>query len=285
MNRNNNERFSAPQMPEELMRQFMAASVAQQNQAGYSTPTELVSIPSEGRFYPPEHPLHNKDTIEIKIMTTKEEDILATPSFIEKGVLIDKLLESLIVDRRINPQTLLTGDRSAILFKARISAYGPEYAFNAVCPSCSHVQKIEHVFEDLSPKQTVFSELVEIENGLIKTTLPKSKVVVYLKFLTGKDENEIEEEKIRKRKANLPEENLLLMYKKMIVKINESEDYFTIVNFISQMPIADSRYLRKIYQDYKPDLDITYRFECKKCSHVDDGGIVSLSGDFFWPRV
>jgi hypothetical protein len=263
----------------------MAASVAQQNQAAYSTPTELVSLPSEGKFYPPEHPLFNKDTIEIKIMTTKEEDILATPSFIEKGVVIDKLLESIIVDKRIRPESLLIGDRTAVLFKARISAYGPEYTFNTVCQSCSTQQKVEHLFEDVKNKEIKTYEEIEVEDGLIKMTLPRSKAVVHIKLLTGQDENEIDQEKNRRKKANLPEESVMLMYKKMIVKVNDNQDYFAIANFISEMPIADSRYIRKIYQETKPDVDLTYRFECKKCGHVDDGGVVSFSGDFFWPRV
>ena len=284
MNRNNNERFSAPQVPDELMRQIMAASVAQQNQSTYQTPTELVNLPSEGKFYPPEHPLHNKDSIEIKIMTTKEEDILSTPSFVEKGIVFDKLLESIIVDKRIDPRSLLVGDRTAILFKARISAYGPDYNFPTSCPSCNSIQKVEHVFEELKAREVDYAQF-EIEDGLIKTTLPKSKAVVHLKFLTGQDEAEIEDEKAKKRKAGLPEEQLVSLYKKIIVKINDSEDYFMIANFVAEMPILDSRHLRKVYAESKPDLDLTYKFECKKCGHVDDGGVVSFSGDFFWPRV
>lgn len=286
MNRNNNERFSAPQMPEELMRQFMATNVPQQNQSGYSVPTELAKLPSEGKFYPPEHPLHNKDTIEIKFMTTKEEDILATPSFIEKGVVLDKLLESIIVDKRIRPESLLVGDRAAILFKARISAYGPEYSFISSCPSCASVQKIDHVFQELKSKSFEKTEAVEFdEEGLMKITLPKSGNTVHLKFLTGKDENDVEEEKNRRKKTNLPEESLMLLYKKIIVKVNDDADYFNVANFIVNMPIIDSRFLRRVYQENKPDLDLTYHFECKKCGHVDDGGVVSFSGDFFWPRV
>ena len=51
------------------------------------------------------------------------------------------------------------------------------------------------------------------------------------------------------------------------------------------MPISDSRHLRKVYSEAKPDLDLKYNFECKKCGFVDDGGIVPITGDFFWPKL
>jgi hypothetical protein len=282
MNRNNNERFSAPQMPEELMRQLMASSIQQQNQNIYQTPTELVELPSKGAFYPPDHPLYNVESIEIKMMTTKEEDILTSPTFVEKGVVFDKLLESIILDKRIHPSSLLTGDRNAILTQARISAYGPEYSFSSICQGCSTVQKVDYVFENLKTKE--LPDNLEFEDGLLKVVLPKSKAVLHLKFLTGQDEKEIQQEQSRRAKANLPEEQLILMYRKLIAKVNGNDDMFFISNFVSSMPVLDSRYIRKIYSQAKPDLDLTFRFECKKCGNVDEGGVVSISGDFFWPQ-
>ena len=38
-------------------------------------PTELIDLPSQGYFYPNEHPLSDGH-IEMKLMTAKEEDIL-----------------------------------------------------------------------------------------------------------------------------------------------------------------------------------------------------------------
>lgn len=281
--RNNNERFSAPLMPDDLMRQVMSAGMQQQN-SSYQVPTEIVNLPSQGKFYPEGHPLHNVDTIEIKVMTTREEDILTSPTLVEKGVVFDKLLESIIIDRRINPSTLLTGDRTAILHQARLSAYGPEYSFIDSCPSCSTSQRIDHIFKETKNKELNL-EKYELEDNLVKLVLPKSGAIVHIKFLSGQDEKEIQEEQRRRRSSNLPEEQLLLMYRKMIVRVNGSEDIFAIANFVSTMPILDSRYLRKAYSEIKPDLDLTYRFECKKCSHVDEGGVVSITGDFFWPKL
>lgn len=282
--RNGGDRFAAPQMPEELRQQLMAASIQQQNQASYQTPTEIVELPSKGLFYPEGHPLHNVDSVEIKFMTTKEEDILSSPSLVEKGIVFDKLLESIIVDKRIDPSLLLTGDRNAVLAKARISAYGPEYSFGAFCSSCSTQQRIDHVFSELKNKE-IDANRFEMEDGLVKVVLPKSGATVHLKLLSGQDEKEIQAEQRRRAKANMPEEQLVMMYRKLIVKVNNNDDLFAIANFVNSMPIMDSRFLRKFYSEIKPDLDLTYRFECRKCGHVDDGGVVSINGDFFWPDL
>jgi hypothetical protein len=58
-------------------------------------PTEEVSLPSKGLIYPTDNPL-SKGTVEMKYMTAKEEDILTNESYIKKGTVIDKLLQSLI---------------------------------------------------------------------------------------------------------------------------------------------------------------------------------------------
>ena len=65
-------------------------------------PTEFVELPSKGKFYPPVHPLHNAETIEIKFMTAKEEDILTDRSLLKKGIAVDRVLKTLIVDKKIN---------------------------------------------------------------------------------------------------------------------------------------------------------------------------------------
>ena len=68
----------------------------------FSVPTELVDLPSKGRFYPEGHPLHMEETIEIKYMTAKDEDILTSPSLLKKGIAIDRFLSNIIPNKRIN---------------------------------------------------------------------------------------------------------------------------------------------------------------------------------------
>ena len=88
-------------------------------------PTEVVDLPSKGKLYPPDSPLAS-GTIEMKYMTAKEEDILTNQNYIEKGIVIDKLLQALIVDKTIDYNELLVGDKNALLIAARILGYGKE---------------------------------------------------------------------------------------------------------------------------------------------------------------
>jgi len=89
-------------------------------------PTEVVDLPSQGLLYPKDSPL-SSGTIEIKYMTAREEDILTSANLIKKGIVIDKLLEALIIDKSIKLDDMLLGDKNAILIASRILAYGKDY--------------------------------------------------------------------------------------------------------------------------------------------------------------
>ena len=94
--------------------------------SNYSVPTEIVDLPSKGLLYPKDSPL-SSGKVEVKYMTAREEDILTSVNLIKKGLVVDKLLQSLIVDESVKIDDLLLGDKNAILIAARILAYGKEY--------------------------------------------------------------------------------------------------------------------------------------------------------------
>ena len=87
-------------------------------------PTEIIDLPSEGKLYPKDSPLRS-GKLELKYMTAKEEDILTSQNLLEKGLVIEKLLEALIIDKNIKVQDLISGDKDAVLIASRILAYGP----------------------------------------------------------------------------------------------------------------------------------------------------------------
>ena len=94
----------------------------------YKFPTEVVELPSKGYFYPEGHPLAS-GKVEVKYMTAKEEDILTSQNLIEQGIVIDKLLESLVIDKKININDMLVGDKNAIMVASRVLGYGKDYEF------------------------------------------------------------------------------------------------------------------------------------------------------------
>ena len=89
-------------------------------------PTEVVDLPSKGLLYSKDSPLAS-GTIELKYMTAKEEDILTSRNLIQKGIVLDKLLESVIVDEKVSLDDLLLGDKNAIMIATRVLGYGKDY--------------------------------------------------------------------------------------------------------------------------------------------------------------
>jgi len=94
----------------------------------FKFPTETVELPTKGLIYSKDNPL-SSGKVEMKYMTAKEEDILTNQNYIKQGVVIDKLLKSLIIDKKINYDEMVTGDRNAVLISSRILGYGKAYNF------------------------------------------------------------------------------------------------------------------------------------------------------------
>ena len=118
--------------------------------AGFSfvVPTDFVELPSQGRFYPEGHPLHGQDSIEIRQMTAKEEDMLTSRTLLKKGVALDRVIASLIVNKQIDPDSLLVGDRNAIIIAIRVAGYGNIYDTKVSCPSCGAKQEYSFNLND-----------------------------------------------------------------------------------------------------------------------------------------
>ena len=92
----------------------------------FKFPTEVIELPSKGIVYPKDHPL-SSGKIEIKYMTAREEDILSNQSYISKGIVLDKLLNSLIVTEGVKIDDLIVGDKNAVFIVSRILGYGKNY--------------------------------------------------------------------------------------------------------------------------------------------------------------
>ena len=259
----------------------------------FATPTEFVTLPSRGKYYPPNHPLHNVESIEMRHMTAKEEDILVSQSLIEKGVVIDRLLKSLIVDDSVNLNTMLSGDKSALTVAARITGYGAEYLTKIVCPECSTEQDYEFDlnagFEAgaIGSTEEINEELdgVELtENGTFLVDLPKSGFTAEIRFLTAEDEKNLE--KFEKRNKSRGQEKTTFLtdtLKAMIVSVDGVTSKEEIKNFVNNMPSLDSKYLRGVYKNLLPTIDLTQEFSCKKCD-FRQALEVPVNIEFFWPR-
>lgn len=248
----------------------------------YQVPTDFVDLPSKGKFYTKDSPLHGVDKVEVKFMTAKEEDLLVSPGLQKAGIAIDRVIESLLVDKRIKAKELLVGDKNAILINARKNAFGDNYDFPYICQKCGTQNECSKDLNEISIKEIVENDSCTItDSGTIMMKLPKSGATLELKLLKGEDEVAIEQVLEKRAKNNLPVEALLTRYRYMILSVNGNDDTEVVVSFINSMPIADSTFLRKNYAQMNPDIEFSYSHECKSCSHINEGG-VPIMANFFW---
>ena len=254
----------------------------------FITPTEFVELPSRGQFYPPSHPLHNQEVIEIKHMTTKEEDILTSVALLKSGLALDRMLESIIVDKRVNIANLLLGDKNALIISARAHAYGTQYDTTINCPSCEEVQEYSFDLGTLNnsfPSDDLLKDLNAklTEKGTFLVPLPKSEYLVELKLLVGQDEQYISRLNEQRKKKNFPETPVTDLLRSIIVSVNGIYEEPALNNFIDTLPAMQARYVRRAYNKLIPNLDLDHSFMCTHCSY--EGALeVPLNVDFFWPN-
>ncbi len=253
----------------------------------WSIPTEVVYLPSQGRFYNEGHPLHNQTTVEIRYMTAKEEDILSSRALIKEGVAVDRMLQNLLVDKSIDINSLLLGDKNALIIASRITGYGPEYKTKVTCPSCSTTS--EHTF-DLSIQNTNDindglrdAQATLTDNGTFIVTLPLSKAVIECKFLNGHDEVRTFNKNKKRHRAARDKSNLTDSIFSFIVSINETNEPVAMRQFVDRMPARDSKFLRNAYNQIAPNVDLTQIYDCDSCGY-EAALEVPLTVDFFWPK-
>ena len=148
MSRNNEERIGVknvdadlPLVPEVIQEEDLPNEEQQEPKPNnlplsFTAPTEIVDLPSGGRYYDSDHPLFGVDSLEIRFMTAKDEDILTSKTLLKKGLAIDRLLQNIMIDRRIKPNDLLLGDKNALVIAARITGFGEDYQTRVMCPVC-----------------------------------------------------------------------------------------------------------------------------------------------------
>jgi len=280
MARNNEDRLGTPApAPPNVME--TSNNTAGDQMFSFVTPTEFVELPSKGKFYSEGHPLHNVETVEIRYMTAKDEDTLTSPALLKKGIAIERLLKNVIIDKSINTDDLLVGDKNAILVATRISGYGAGYTAKITCTSCA--TSTDYTFDLNEVDQSLPEELEVNDDGLFNLKLPKMDVMVGLSLMTGADEKRLVKLAENRKKKGLPEAVLTDQFRMIIRSVNGSQNNEHINALIENMPATDSRYLRTAYAELSPNVDLTQDFECPECS-MQEEVIIPFTTEFFWPK-
>lgn len=242
-------------------------------------PTEEVNLPSKGLYYDKSNPL-SSGKVEIKYMTAKEEDILTSINLIRKGTVIDKVLEALIVDKKIKIDDLLVGDKNGLVIATRILAYGKNYEIQAFCDDCQEVSQLVVDCTKLSDKEIS----TKTKENKFSMELPRTKVRIEFKLLTSGEEKLVEKDVVAMQKAQ-PDHDYTntFRFKRMITSVDGDTKQTVINDFVDNKFLAqDSLAFRKHLQDVTPDVNMGYPFECVKCDHEQEV-TVPLGTTFLWP--
>ena len=243
-------------------------------------PSELIDLPSGGKCYPKESPLHSGQ-IEVKYMTAKEEDILTSQNLIKKGVVIDRLLDSLILTDGVSTDDLVLGDKNAVMVTARILAYGPEYSCEINHPTTK--EKIPYTF---NLAECPFKELpkdIDYNTNQWEITLPVSKKKITVKLLTGKDEKQIQKDlDATKKVSGLTSTEITTRLRYMVTSVDGDSNQATINEFSQNCLARDSLAIRKFTADISPDIELKQEIELEgRIVEVD----IPLTIQFFWPNA
>tara|TARA_R100001463_G_scaffold85315_1_gene140223 strand:- start:1201 stop:1938 length:738 start_codon:yes stop_codon:yes gene_type:complete len=238
-------------------------------------PTEVIDLPSKGLVYPKEHPL-SSGNVEIKYMTAKEEDILTSPNLIEKGIVLDKLLESIIVTEGVKLEDFVIGDKNTLLVSARILGYGKDYPIMIAD---------EEVNVDLTTLKEVWLDeknLVEKNKNEFKFKTPIGKNEITFSILDGHMEKKLEDLNKAYEKAGQSRE-LTNRYKLIIKSVDGKTERGDIDDFVDNLFMArDSMAFREYINDINPDIDFTAKV--KLSDGFEQEVTVPMTVRFFWPN-
>jgi hypothetical protein len=212
-------------------------------QENFSLPHDVVPLPTQGIFYK-----NKKKSIKVGYLTANDENILMGGG----NDMTQTLLRAKIYEPDVRIEDLMEGDVESILIFLRNTAFGPEMELNLSDPITKKPFKGTVRLDELN----IIKGQLPSEDGTFTTMLPKSQTSVKLKPMTY---GEILE--VQKLAESYPQgrtaPKVTWRLNKQIIEINGVQDRSEISKFIDQMPIADSKYIRKFMDDNEPRLDLT----------------------------
>ena len=228
----------------------MENDASQYGQMDFNLPHDVVSLPSRGIFYK-----SKKKSVKIGYLTASDENILSNinPNKSIKEAVVLPLLRGKLYEPDLRPEDLLDGDLEALLIFLRNTSFGPEYNVILTDPQTNKEFTADILLDELNIKET---NEVPDNDGCLTTTLPRSKSVIRLKFLTLRDSMEMDRTLSEYPSGRIPPTTTLRL-NKMIVDIDGDSDRGKIAKFIELMPIMDSKHISKFMNSNEPKLDLT----------------------------
>ena len=238
-------------------------------QQDFSLPHDIVKLPSEGKFYK-----SKKKSIKVGYLTAADENVIMSSS-VEDMVMT--LIRSKVYEPDLRPDDMLNGDIEAILMFLRNTAFGPEYKLQVIDPQTGKKFPSTLMLDELNFKK---GEVEPDENGLFRTTLPKTGTMVDIRPLTYKEQIDINKQAESYPAGRVaPKVTWKLM--KQIVSVNGDTELGTISKFVESLPIMDSKYIRNFLDANEPRVDLQRSVIAPSGEKVDVN--IAFGAEFFRP--
>ena len=157
---------------------------------------DVIPLPSNGEVYREKIP-----KLSVAYLTAESENLITSPHLYKDDLIIDALLKYHVQNKGFNTDNLISGDVDAIMLWLRATGYGNEYPIVVTDPKTG---KDFEAVVDLTKIKIKDFKLKGDANGWFDFTLPMSGVPVKFKYLSRKEEkqlqlyNKIEGEESRK---------------------------------------------------------------------------------------
>jgi hypothetical protein len=243
----------------------------------YKEQYDVLELPSQGILYK-----NKKSSVKVSYLTTIDENILSSQNIINSGKLVDILLERKVKDLGFDTKDLLDGDRMAILVFLRSTGLGDKYIQAVIDPETGKVVPGEIDLPSLTQKKL---SIQPDEKGEFDFELPQSKHKVKFRFLTGRDEEEIDlqDKNLMERNGDDISQKITLRLERQIMEINGERDKMKLSSIIKKLSLKDSRSLRKYITDLEPGID--FNTKATTPGGVEVATFLRIGTNFLWPEL
>ena len=239
-------------------------------QMNFNLPHDVVELPSRGLYYK-----NKKSAVKIGYLNATDEDVLS--SGVKNNNLLITLLRNKLYEPEIKPEDLLDGDIEAILIFLRNTSFGPEYTINLMDPATGKMFQHTFIIDEVNFKKP---NTTPNEDGTYTTTLPRTGATVKLRLLTLGDKSKITDMETKYPKGRIAPTTIWTL-QEQIVELNGETDRGKIIEFVQNMPIMDSKHIKRFISQNEPGLDLTLEVIAPSGENVSTS--ITFGVDFFRP--
>ena len=239
-------------------------------QMNFNLPHDVVELPSRGLYYK-----NKKSAVKIGYLNATDEDVLS--SGVKNNNLLMTLLRNKLYEPEIKPEDLLDGDIEAILIFLRNTSFGPEYTINLMDPATGKMFQHTFIIDEVNFKKP---NTTPNEDGTYTTTLPRTGAIVKLRSLNLGDKSKITDMETKYPKGRVAPITIWTL-QEQIVELNGETDRGKIIEFVQNMPIMDSKHIKRFISQNEPGLDLTLEVIAPSGENVSTS--ITFGVDFFRP--